>query len=277
MNDQEIKQIRSKYFDQFIKPHLGEKPVVIFQDVDHSAMSNPLRVLTAKLAENNKDFNVLFPKDLEGHDACEEYARDIGYKGDRGKIAYIFVNDKIILIDNHDNCYWRHGAIFRLTQWINPLAVDACIKTQYSARCYEGVPFPVFPFIYPSINDYREIQSRYPVYYDAKYHEQFLECVKNNKFKYSIFMRWVCFPRRRKFTDVCKSIPDSDVACENFMKVEEYMDHISQSKFSIAARGNGKWSHRELEICSMGVPLFSEDREQKMWEPFLPDTHYTLL
>ena len=35
-----------------------------------------------------------------------------------------------------------------------------------------------------------------------------------------------------------------------------------------------KFSHREMEICSVGVPMFTEDRNQRMWRPFLANKHY---
>ena len=271
MTEQEIKDIRSKFFEQYMRPHMGDKPVAYFPVLHKRYLRNPLRLLLLKIAENNPHYNVIIS--TKRCNPCEEYKRAIGYHPDGGRSCYIFVNDKIILIDNFDQSYWKNCGVGRATR-IHPLCIDACIKTQYCSRCYDGAPFPVYPFIYPSLNDYRQVDPIYPVYYDDKYNEQFLKCVRNNEFKHSIFMRWAHFDMRDEFTALCQSIPNSDVVCNNSMDVDEWMDNISQSKFSIAIRGNGKWSHRELEICSIGVPLFANDRGQRMWEPFLADVHY---
>jgi len=53
------------------------------------------------------------------------------------------------------------------------------------------------------------------------------------------------------------------------------MNEMSHAKFALAAKGNGKWSHREMEICSIGVPMLRALRGgERMWKPFEPDKHY---
>jgi len=52
---------------------------------------------------------------------------------------------------------------------------------------------------------------------------------------------------------------------------------MSTARFAISVKGGGQFSHREMEAAAIGVPLFYEDRGQRMLEPFLPGVHYILI
>ncbi len=73
---------------------------------------------------------------------------------------------------------------------------------------------------------------------------------------------------------MCKDIPGALVT-HGRVPFHQYMNEISRSKFAIAMKGVGPWAHREMEICSIGVPMFRDLRGgERMWKSFEPGKHY---
>lgn len=261
-------------FDKYIRAKLIEdRTTITFPEP--LVFAKPLTLILLKLIDDNPHFQVLTPKDFDGFDVPSEYGRLIGYKRDHGQIGYFFVEDKPILLDYKDVSFWKNGGTGRLVAVAGGDAVDGAIKFQFAPGNYAGCPFSVYPFIYPGPNDYADV-GHFPKYHDSKYNEQFKECCCRNEFHASIFARWASQSARHLFTKVCESIDGSDVLLgkRNFLPINEYMDRMSRSKFAIAARGNGKLSHREFEACSIGVPLLRQNTGELLWRPFLAGVHY---
>ena len=263
--------IFNSLFDKHVRPQLHDSKITITFP-DPPCFAKPLSVVLLKLMETS-DFHILTSKNFDGLDVPSEYGAQIGYKRDFGSIAYMFIQDKRIFLDYTDFIQFYHCALGRLVTKAGKDAADGAIKFQFSPNNYADPPFPVYPFVFPGPNDYGDV-DHYVQSFDLRYREQFEECCKNNKFDCSIFARWNKFPSRTKFTELCESIPGADVSLKRDLGIHDYMDRMSKSKFAIAARGKGKFSHREMEACAIGVPLLRENRDDAMWRPFLPGEHY---
>ncbi len=268
----EAKSIFTDIFNKHIKNKLSVTvPTVTFPDP--LAFANPLSIVLLKLIEDNPFIRVLTSKDFNGLDLPSIYGDKIGYKRDFGSLAYLFINDKVILVDYSDYSFYDNCILGRLTRIAGPNAVDGAIKFQFAPKNYNKSPFPVYPFIYPGPNDLYDL-PRYPKYYNDSLFAKFQDCCLNNSFKSQIFARWACFSYRKKFTELCDDISGSDVKCSRNMDIYTYMNELSQAKFAICARGNGKLSHREMECCAVGLPLLCQDTGALMLSPFIPDHHY---
>ncbi len=248
------------------------RDIVVFPKIEGTRLANPLRILLLKIMTNNPYLEVMTPDNFDGVDVVRKYLNVLDYGGNRGRMSCIFVNDKVIWIDNFDQSYWKHCSIGRLLGRHGQV-VDGCIKLQCAPGCYKGVPYPVYPFIYPGPNDYIQDKEKYPVTYSDSHYYEFRKCCEENSFDNTVFARWSNFGQRPKFTKLCKQIEGANVSGEK-MGWEEFIKNMSRSKFCIAARGNGKWSHREMEICSIGCPLLSTDNGGIMWKPFVAGKHY---
>lgn len=262
-------------FDELVKKHIEPlrskyDPVIVFPDLHAIRYCNPFNTVLYKIAENNPHFHIVTPEEL-GEDIIWEFQRKSNFK--KPKISMFILNSKIVCFDYMDvvsikNSFGRHCVtVARKDQ------VAGIIKFQYSKDHYGHFPVPIFPFFYPGFNDYRHVSQGYPLVDIAKYRKKFDECCATNTFASSIFARWAGFPVRMQYTKLCESIPNSDVTTDN-IPFPEYVDCMSTSRFAIAMKGNGQFSHREMEVAAIGVPLFYGDRGQRMLEPFLPGIHY---
>jgi len=264
-------------FEKIFHEHIVEKSAqdrdtIVFPEIG-IRLANPLRILLQKIIHNNPYHRILTPEDFNDFDPVREYMKILDYGNDRSRSTCIFVNDKIIWIDNFDQSNWKHCSIGRLFKKHGQV-IDGCIKLQCAPGCYGGLPFNVYPFIYPGPNDYMQGKENYPVTYSDKYYHEFRKCCEEDSFECQLFARWSNFGQRPKFTKLCEQIEGASVSGDRSTVGADYMMCLAKSKFCMAARGNGKWSHREMEICSVGSPLISTDNGGVMWKPFLADTHY---
>jgi hypothetical protein len=259
-------------FNKYVRPKLLKDRITITFP-EPFCLANPLAMMLLKIINDNHDFQILTPKDFDGFDVTSEYGALIGYKRDFGQIAYLFVEDKPVFVDYKDNSWINHSAVGRLIRYTGPNTVDAAIKFQFAPKNYPNCPFPIIPFIYPGPNDFIELTG-YVKYYDEKYSENFKKCCEENSFTSSIFARWNNFNSRVLFIPLCEKIPNHDVLPNNRLGITEYMERMSTSRFTLAARGNGKLSHREMEACAIGLPLLRQNTGELMWHPFVPDKHY---
>jgi len=261
-------------------------PTVVFPHPDHMRLCSPFRVIIEKLRHNNNLIHPLSSDDFDGVDLTREYGKKIGYHSHNGKMCYIFVNEFPILIDYFDQSHWKHSVAVRLYRHTRDSGIDrsdlvkAIIKFQFFDRGeYENLACKVYPFLYPGPNDYGSVSGmrtgdRWLNESDKnRYRSQFQKCVKASSFTYSVFARWKAFLLRRAAIDICKDIPDSLVTQER-APFPQYMDEMSNSRFSLVIRGNGKWTHREMETCSIGVPMLKISDTERMWKPFEPDVHF---
>lgn len=272
----ELRDFASNYYKTKVIPIYGtNETVVTFPNFDTCKLANPLRVTLTKAITDNKHLKIIYNTDIED-DPCYKYGELANYKSDRGKMCFIFVNDKPVLIDNHDNCYWKNSCISRALRYSNTDdVIVGVIKTQFMDDCYTDCPFPVFPFIYPGPCDFEGGTEKYAISYNENHFENHVNCWRNNKFDSSVFARWTDFPERKKFEILSQQIPNSNIKGSADLDSDEYMACLSRSKFGLAARGNGKFSHREMEICSTGVPLFRQNTGSvQMWRPFIAGKHY---
>lgn len=262
-----------KLFDEHISDKSAEdRDTIVFPEIS-GKLANPLRILLQKIIHNNPYHRILTPENFDGFDPVREYMNVLDYGNDRSRSTCIFINNKVIWIDNFDQSNWKHDSRGRL-HGRHGKVVDGCIKLQCAPGCNTGLPFPTYPFIYPGPNDYIQGKANYPITYSDKFYHEFKKCCSENSFECNLFARWSNFGQRPQFTELCQQIEGASVAGDRSAIHEEYMMCLARSKFCMAARGNGKWSHREMEICSVGSPLISTDNGGVMWRPFLADTHY---
>jgi len=267
------RQLIKYLYEKHIKKFKRHKPVVVMPGLYKMGLCNPLRAIMLKLALNNPYVDIVTPECLHGFDLPRYYSAEIGYRNDRGKICYVFVNDKVLLFDYGDFTKWTNSSSGRIIKAAGQEAVDGLIKFQYAPGNYNGTKFPVFPFIYPGPNDFIALPPRYFPNFSHRYRKQYTECCESNSFDYSVFARWALFMSRPQFTELCKDIPNSNVSGNGLIGYK-YFDMMSRSRFALAARGRGKWSHREMEICSMGVPMMLQQTTARMWRPFEAGKHY---
>lgn len=295
------KEFSKKLYEKYIKPHSSEKITVTFPDVFHSipgrksCIADPFRIVLLKLIENNPTLQILTPKDT-GIDVPNEYWVQSGIEFkvyDSKRICFIFVEDKPVLIDYSENSNWSNGPIRQIVKH-DPNFCHAAIKFHCDDSSQGKCPIKVFPFLYPGPNDYRDCpefreseshEKEYDVFsrvtYSPDYSTQFLQHYHTNTFKHSITAYWgapaKAYDRRRQYAKLAKQIPNSNIVTHQITKsvsMEKYYEELCQSKFGIAIRGSAKFSHREMELSSIGIPWFSENRAQKMYKPLLPGTHY---
>ncbi len=266
------RELAQYLYNKHIKKFRHDKPVVVFPDIFDSALANPLRVTLLKLMLDNPYIDVITPACLNGFDLPRYYSSQLGYRNDRGKICYIFIDDKVVLFDYFDFSNWTHSAGGRLFKKTTQEAIDGIIKFQYAPNNTKKLKVPVYPFVYPGPNDFINL-PRYPVCPIESLRAQFKECVKDDAFEYSIFARWSSHRHREVFAKKAKDIALSSI-CYDPVPAYEYFNLMSRSRFAIAARGHGKWSHREMEICSLGVPLIAQKNDACMWRPFEAGKHY---
>ncbi len=261
-------QLFLEYYQKFISSLKSvPDPLIIFpQDV--RKMCNPFRVVLLKIIENNPDFVILLDEGIT------DIGKELRLFGRASDVCLFVLNKQIIFMDYSDNSQIRNSPSKYTYRFFEPEHIGGIVKFQYGTGLYDKIPCRVYPFIYPGSNDYKKMKRGIPYYDPEPYREIFSKCCADGSFESSIFARWAHFKRRRKYTDQCQNIPNSDVHFGKRVSFYEYMDKISRSKFGIVARGNGKWSHREMEIASIGVPMFFESSGGEMLKPFIAGTHY---
>lgn len=289
------REISKRLYDKYLLPLKKHKPLVFFPDIFEVNIADPLRVSLLKLIKNNDHVDVITPKDLGGHDISQEYHDSLGFEYrtyEHSRVCYLLVDDKVVLVDYSEKSNYMNGPLRRAWKKTNRHdIVHAMIKFQCGDDGdYKSCPVPVYPFLYPGPNDFESLPKERRggqnvfsgVTYFPSYHETFVDNCHHNRFDFSVFARWGCpstslYGHRRTYNKLSEQIPRSSVVSHSNSKsvsVEEYFRLMCKSKFAIAIRGSGKFSHREMEICSVGLPMFTEDRNQRMWRPFLANEHY---
>ncbi len=292
------KDIAQKIYRKYLLPRKRSKTIVFFPDIFKRRLADPFRISLLKLIKNNDHVDIVTPSDLDGHDVSEEYHESLKFEFrayEQNRVCYIFVDDKVVLMDYSELSGYKNGPLRRIKKKTGrDDVVQAMIKFQCGNEDdYKECPVPVFPFLFPGPNDFITLPSDRvagqnvfaDVTYFSHYRDTFVQNYRQNKLDFSIFARWGCPPygsyeHRRTYNKLAERIPDSNIVAHSSAKsvsTEEYFRLMCKSKFAIAIRGSGKFSHREMEICSVGLPMFSEDRGQRMWKPFLPGEHYILI
>ncbi len=291
------RKISKSLYEKYILPHKNKKLVTVtFPDIFSAHLSDPFRVSLWKLIIDNPTIQVLTPQDI-GIDVIKMYHDSLKFEWqvyNVTRVCYIFVEDKPILVDYSMTSNYKNTPIKRVIKKAGLESICGAIKFQCGDEGdYKNSPVPVFPFHFPGPNDFRKLPDKRnngnrhvdvfnEVTYSSKYPEQFLENYHQNKFQYSIYARWgeppfKAYRHRPVYTKLAQQIPNSNMVGHISTKSvtrEKYFQLMCQSKFGIAIRGGGKWSHREMELCSVGIPWFCEDRGQRMYKPLISGEHY---
>jgi len=268
------------HFEQLYLTHFAPlrskyDPLIAFPDIGAIRYPNPLNVILHAITENNPHFHIVTPEELNvGFDPLWEFQRHSKFKAKHSKLGVFLVNDKTVWIDYGDKAAMENSFSRHCVKILRPEQIGGIIKFQYSKDHYHDSPVPVFPFLYPGYNDYRTITRHYPAINTPALRAIFEQCCADDSFECNLFARWAGFSRRNQYDAICADIPGADISNVDRLQHPEYLRRMSTARFALSIRGNGQFSHREIEAIAIGVPLLYEDRGQSMIAPLIPDHHY---
>jgi hypothetical protein len=267
---------KKSLYERFIKP-LGTKVMVIPYSDKH--IVSPLRFIIQALEL------------CEGYRIVREESCDnvCGLMSDylharHSFTSLVWVNDKIVIIDYNDLCNTQHCVLRKINWQANIGKPDLILKCQYRPehQSYTTYPVKIIPFMYPTVNTHAP---------DTNYHlrcrDAFMENVKKNNFKYTLFARMAKHKPRIKICAAAAMIPDSEIkligmdsgprqitTASGRLARDEYFQKLISARFSLDAAGNGDFTHRLVEGWAVGMPVIRPKLKNAFYVPIKPNVHY---
>jgi len=171
----------------------------------------------------------------------------------------IKVNDKHVFFDGTE----RRG----LASESNLLPFDLIIKGQYhKPKFYAASIAPVSPFVYTlnsydmqMINKYRKIRQ---------------QCMKDRTFASSMFWSGSLYTNKIQRWAVKIALDSTRFGDSKKKPFEAFYNALARTQVGIVPAGGGDFTHRELELESVGTPYFRKTYNLQTYKPRIPNVHY---
>lgn len=177
----------------------------------------------------------------------------------RGLRTIVKVNGKYLFLDSTDRS--------RLAAESWKLPFDLILKFQYCPdRSYRKIKSKVVPFTYT--------MSYYDMALVQRCWEKRQEVLRTRKFTSSMFWAGKLNTNRKQRDVVMAYLRAMKHSTYKKRAYKKYFSELATTQAGIAAAGTGDFTHRDIELMSVGSAFFRKTFENSTRNPRIPNVHY---